>query len=144
MKKWLLSIIAIIVILIGGVFVMKSIFTGEEIEENKTHVNRINVKKEERRMVKFVDSNYEGINKIKFISFDEIESTGTWDSVAIINETYHVRFSLYGKNGEITMSQLLSRNKEKKQLLKKSTPTSSNISNISISYFGENNDNWKR
>ncbi|WP_156011217.1 DUF1433 domain-containing protein [Streptococcus ruminantium] len=88
-------------ILIG----MMSLLGGCNMTEEK-----VNYKKEQDRMVEYLASHYEGIEKVEFTEINNNGKTGTYSFYATVNNKFKVNFTLRGLNGEIYMNQLSSRN----------------------------------
>ncbi|HEL1077739.1 TPA: hypothetical protein TVE89_001914, partial [Streptococcus equi subsp. zooepidemicus] len=78
-QRKLIGIVTLIAIL-GGVLMMNWL-NGEELKKKY---------KEQERIVKYVASNYEGIEKVEFIEFFHNNKTGTCSFYAIINDKIKV------------------------------------------------------
>ncbi|WP_244229032.1 DUF1433 domain-containing protein [Streptococcus suis] len=93
MKKYRLfiSIIATLMILILGGCGMT--------ESNK----EVKYKEEQDRMVEYLAQNYEGVEKIEFINFEENIKTGYYTSIAKIDDKFEVMFYERGADGEISL-----------------------------------------
>ncbi|WNZ91858.1 hypothetical protein [Streptococcus iniae] len=81
MNKKMITFIAIIIVILGSGFAMKSIFTGKEIKKN----NEINIihKEEQDRLKNYILKNIiltknEKIKKITFIQFEKDDIAGNW------------------------------------------------------------------
>nr|WP_231153792.1 DUF1433 domain-containing protein [Streptococcus equi] len=123
-QRKLIGIVTLIAIL-GGVLMMNWL-NGEELKKKY---------KEQERIVKYVASNYEGIEKVEFIEFFHNNKTGTCSFYAIINDKIKVDFTLWGLNGDIDVNSLDSRNHG--HFLKKLDKHNkkSDISNVKIYYL---------
>ena len=62
------------------------------------------------RMALYLVNHYEAVRMVEFESFSKDNITGTWSGDALVNDKYYVRFTLWNLGGEISMSQLTSRN----------------------------------
>ncbi|HEL1033960.1 TPA: DUF1433 domain-containing protein [Streptococcus equi subsp. zooepidemicus] len=120
-QRKLIGIVTLIAIL-GGVLMMNWL-NGEELKKKY---------KEQERIVKYVASNYEGIEKVEFFHNNK---TGTCSFYAIINDKIKVDFTLWGLNGDIDVNSLDSRNHG--HFLKKLDKHNkkSGISNVKIYYL---------
>ncbi|WP_394350787.1 DUF1433 domain-containing protein [Streptococcus equi] len=123
-RRKLIGIVALIAIL-GGVITMNWL-NDERLKKEY---------REQERIVKYVVSNYESIEKVEFIEFFHNNITGTYSFYAIINDKIKVDFTLWGLKGEIYVNELSSRNHG--HFLKKlDTPNKKpDISNIKIYYL---------
>ncbi|MFU2181403.1 hypothetical protein ACMZ6Y_09455 [Streptococcus pluranimalium] len=107
MKKRLIWLIAIILIITGGLFFMrKNIFTGESENEYRD---------EEERIALYFVNNYEltngdKIEKIEFTEFEKNNMTGTWRITILVNDNFSISFKeskigdkeLYGTSYSMT------------------------------------------
>ncbi|MFU2223076.1 hypothetical protein [Streptococcus pluranimalium] len=107
MKKRLIWLIAIILIITGGLFFMrKNIFTGEWENEYRD---------EEERIALYFVNNYEltngdKIEKIEFTEFEKNNMTGTWRITILVNDNFSISFKeskigdkeLYGTSYSMT------------------------------------------
>ena len=93
-KKRLVAIGLGIIIIIGGLIMLRNLFTGGE---------EVKYKDEQDRMVKYIASNYENIEKVEFKNFLKNDITGYYSSLAIINGEYEVQFYMAGEGGQITL-----------------------------------------
>lgn len=107
MKKRLIWLIAIILIITGGLFFMrKNIFTGEWENEYRD---------EEERIALYFINNYEltngeKIEKIEFTEFEKNNMTGTWRITILVNDNFSISFKeskigdkeLYGTSYSMT------------------------------------------
>ncbi|HEL0000513.1 TPA: DUF1433 domain-containing protein [Streptococcus equi subsp. zooepidemicus] len=98
-RRKLIGIVTLITIL-GGILTMNWL-NGERLKKEY---------REQERIVKYVASNYEGIEKVEFIEFFHNNITGTYSFYAIINDKIKVDFTLWGLNGDIDVNSLDSRN----------------------------------
>ncbi|HEL0757270.1 TPA: DUF1433 domain-containing protein [Streptococcus equi subsp. zooepidemicus] len=98
-RRKLIGIVTLIAIL-GGVLTMNWL-NDERLKKEY---------REQERIVKYVVSNYESIEKVEFIEFFHNNITGTYSFYAIINDKIKVDFTLWGLKGEIYVNELSSRN----------------------------------
>ncbi|MBO4108558.1 hypothetical protein J5566_10330 [Streptococcus suis] len=68
-------------------------------ESNK----EVKYKEEQDRMVEYLAQNYEGVEKIEFINFEENIKTGYYTSIAKIDDKFEVMFYERGADGEISL-----------------------------------------
>ncbi|HEL1310796.1 TPA: hypothetical protein TVR06_001917, partial [Streptococcus equi subsp. zooepidemicus] len=80
-RRKLIGIVTLITIL-GGILTMNWL-NGERLKKEY---------REQERIVKYVASNYEGIEKVEFIEFFHNNITGTYSFYAIINDKIKVDF----------------------------------------------------
>ena len=100
-KKW--GIIALVICIIGGIVMFSLNQQKEKTLEEKMRI-------EQDRMALYLVNHYEGVRMVEFESFSKDSMTGTWSGDALVNDKYYVRFTLWNVGGEISMSQLTSRN----------------------------------
>lgn len=113
---------------------------GCQMNQDETISNE-ELRNEQNRMVEFVATHYEDIQKVEFTEMEENKMTGAFDFYAKINGDIIVDFTLWGQNGDITMSERTSRNNGK-LLIKRSSVAQSNVqSEIDITYLEEWDDN---
>ncbi|WP_373419100.1 hypothetical protein [Streptococcus equi] len=123
-RRKLIGIVTLITIL-GGILTMNWL-NGERLKKEY---------REQERIVKYVASNYEDIEKVEFIEFFHNNITGTYSFYAIINDKIKVDFTLWGLNGDIDVNSLDSRNHG--HFLKKLDKPNkkSDVSNVKIYYL---------
>ncbi|MEX2785252.1 hypothetical protein AB3331_08680 [Streptococcus sp. H49] len=63
----------------------------------------IKYKAEQDRMVEYLASHYEGIEKVEFKNFTKNSVSGFYTSDAIVNNTYQITFYLAGIKGDISL-----------------------------------------
>ncbi|HFI0273860.1 TPA: hypothetical protein ACGO2R_002009 [Streptococcus suis] len=83
-------VVAMTILILGGCGMAKS---------NK----EVKYKEEQDRMVEYLAQNYEGVEKIEFINFEENIKTGYYTSIAKIDDKFEVMFYERGANGEISL-----------------------------------------
>ncbi|WP_227984760.1 DUF1433 domain-containing protein [Streptococcus ruminantium] len=110
---------------------MMSLLGGCSMTEEK-----VNYKKEQDRMVEYLASHYEGIEKVEFRNFEKNNTTGTWNSDAVVNDIYYITFNLNGLGEEIDIAEHISRSKGK-ELNLKNEEKDVNVSQIKKIYFEE-------
>ncbi|MFU2181405.1 hypothetical protein ACM0P9_03930 [Streptococcus pluranimalium] len=118
-------VIIFISLIIGGVLM----FNSQEKQREQ------NYRREQDRMVKYLVSNYEEINKVEFTEIDYNEVAGTYSFYAIINDKITVDFTLWKLGGEIDMSELSSRNSGNYLEKMKKSGEKSRISDVQIIYM---------
>ena len=130
-KKW--GIIALVICVIGGIVMFSLNQQKEKALEEK-------MRTEQDRMVLYLVSHYEKVEKIEFTSFQQNKLTGTWTSNAIVNEEIFVTFSVQNlmTEDEIGFGQHISQSNGNK-LIERDNPevinSDSLMSNITVIYW---------
>ncbi|ESR08896.1 hypothetical protein, partial [Streptococcus iniae] len=134
MNKKMITFIAIIIVILGSGFAMKSIFTGKEIKKN----NEINIihKEEQDRLKNYILKNIiltknEKIKKITFIQFEKDDIAGNWLITVKINNKYLMSLSEDKLGGQIRTSGYSSNELKEKKL----SSSEINNENIEVDYF---------
>ncbi|KXT78414.1 hypothetical protein [Streptococcus sp. DD13] len=126
-SKWLF--ISLFILMLGGIG-MVILYQQRAKEEAEL------IRHEQERMVLYVASNYEGVMKVQFTKHFYNSSTGTYEFYATVNDKTKVNFTLWGLDGEIGMSQLLSQNSGA-ELIRLENRKEFNISDIEVIYLGD-------
>ena len=130
-KKW--GIIALVICIIGGIVMFSLNQQKEKALEEK-------MRTEQDRMVLYLVSHYEKVEKIEFTSFQQNKLTGTWTSNAIVNDEIFVTFSVQNlmTEDEIGFGQHISQSNGNK-LIERDNPevinSDSLMSNITVIYW---------
>ena len=130
-KKW--GIIALVICVIGGIVMFSLNQQKEKALEEK-------MRTEQDRMVLYLVSHYEKVEKIEFTSFQQNKLTGTWTSNAIVNDEIFVTFSVQNlmTEDEIGFGQHISQSNGNK-LIERDNPevinSDSLMSNITVIYW---------
>ena len=130
-KKW--GIIALVICVIGGIVMFSLNQQKEKALEEK-------MRTEQDRMVLYLVSHYEKVEKIEFTSFQQNKLTGTWTSNAIVNEEIFVTFSVQNlmTEDEIGFGKHISQSNGNK-LIERDNPevinSDSLMSNITVIYW---------
>ena len=130
-KKW--GIIALVICVIGGIVMFSLNQQKEKALEEK-------MRTEQDRMVLYLVSHYEKVEKIEFTSFQQNKLTGTWNSNAIVNDEIFVTFSVQNlmTEDEIGFGQHISQSNGN-ELIERDNPevinSDSLMSNITVIYW---------
>jgi len=99
-------------------------------------VDRKTLREEQERLAKYTIQKFEDVKKIEFTSFEQNTSTRTWSADVVINEVYHITYSLnrIGDN-QIGIGYHVEDSEGKMPVSKKESDKDININNIEIKYF---------
>ena len=96
----------------------------------------VDIKKEQVRMVNYLSDHYKNVEKVEFTSFEKNDMTGTWRSDAVINGIYYITFNLNGIDGEIDITEHISKSNGR-ELSIRTAQRNVDVSEIKVIYFEE-------
>lgn len=124
--KW--GLVAIVVLIIGGVMIFSFQKKEQTFEEQIQH--------EQDRMALYLMNHYEGINEIEFNDIENNASTGSRSALLTINKEFKMEIAFFKFNDK-TDNYVISWDKRLNLQEKNETTNQQTIGNIKVKYWSK-------